>query len=154
MFRQGRGGISAKFEREEVELLVEVIRNYLTTLQERSLDTAVNKRLFPAASLDDDKVSEEYRALTIDELYAHKLVNARLVLATLPTGEAWRETLEPSETDAWLTVLTDLRLAIGTKLGVTDEMMDAEFDPATNWELAVMHYLGAMQESLVEALDR
>jgi hypothetical protein len=40
-------------------------------------------------------------------------------------------------------------------MGVTDETFDAFPDPSdpAQWPLAVLHYLGSLQESLVAALD-
>jgi len=68
------------------------------------------------------------------------------VLEYLDTGD--RRPLTDDEQEAWLVALTDLRLAMGVRLGVTDETFDAfpnPNDPA-QWPLAVLHYLGSLQE--------
>ncbi len=57
-----------------------------------------------------------------------------------------------SDKETWLPVLTDLRLAIGTKLGVDEDKMGRPLDP-TDPEapaLSVLHWLGWMQESLLD----
>ena len=64
------------------------------------------------------------------------------------------ETLSPKEADAWLRAFNDLRLVLGTRLDVTE---DIEFegldlrDPRGR-DLAVYAYLSWLQEELVEAL--
>jgi len=63
--------------------------------------------------------------------------------------------LTDEEQEAWLVLLTDLRLAMGVRLGVTEETFNTfpnPNDPA-QWPLAVLHYLGSLQESLVNAIN-
>ena len=74
----------------------------------------------------------------------------------LATVEATIEqpTLTTDEAESWLRVLNDLRLVLGTRLDVTEEMswnLDPN-DPRSP-ELAVYGYLSWLQEQLVEALS-
>jgi hypothetical protein len=66
---------------------------------------------------------------------------------------AGRERLTAEELDAWLRALNDLRLVLGTRLDVTEEMYEAEIDPAhpQAYELSVYGYLSWLQEQLVAA---
>jgi hypothetical protein len=64
-------------------------------------------------------------------------------------------TLSTSEAHLWLTALTDIRLAIGVRLDVSEEDMGREPDPADpdGLALVVLHWLGWLQETMVENLD-
>ncbi len=110
-------------------------------------------RLFPSASLEDPGLDAEFRDLLGDDLDQHKRDTARRVLEYLEGAE--RRPLTDDEQQAWLVLLTDLRLALGVRLGVTEDSFDvvpSPNDPA-QWPLAVLQYLGSLQESLVAALN-
>ena len=55
----------------------------------------------------------------------------------------------------WLATLTDLRLALGIRLGVDEERMGAEVDPSAPDAAAmtVLHWLGWVQEGIIHALQ-
>ena len=139
---------------EEGELLKGIVREYLELLDaDREQGDPVMARLFPSASMDDPTLEADFRELSSDDLHEHKRQAALRVLEYLDTGD--RRPLADEEQEAWLVALTDLRLAMGVRLGVTDETFDAFPDPSdpAQWPLAVLHYLGSLQESLVAALD-
>ena len=52
----------------------------------------------------------------------------------------------------WIQVLNDLRLVLGTRLGITEE--DGDLDPAAPdfQQRSVYYWLTALQDSLVRAL--
>ena len=130
-------------------------------------DDPVLARLLPDAYREDEEAAADFRRYTEATLRAEKVANARLLLATLREGgyEAGEDEpgsqrveveLDTRQVQAWLRCLTDMRLALATRLGVTED--DEEFwdelpedDPR-----AVMHevygWLGYVQESLVQAL--
>ncbi|MGH2719840.1 MAG: DUF2017 family protein, partial [Actinomycetota bacterium] len=110
-------------------------------------------RLFPSASLEDPALADDFRELSGSDLDIHKRSTAKIALHSLGTDR--REPLGEEQLEAWLVLLTDLRLAIGVGLGVTEETMEQlpnPNDPA-QWPMAVMHYLASLQESLVQALQ-
>jgi Domain of unknown function (DUF2017) len=106
------------------------------------------RRLFPPAHAEDPDAEAEYRRLVGSQLDAGRQRAVATVEATLA-----RETLSADEAEAWLRVLNDLRLVLGTRLEVTEEM-DFDLDPndPEAAELAVYAYLSWLQEQLVEAL--
>ncbi|GGU90578.1 hypothetical protein GCM10010211_66510 [Streptomyces albospinus] len=126
-------------------------------------------RLFPDAYggpdlVPDDDVraaSAEFRRYTENDLRARKredalaLVRALDALESAKGGAVLR--LNPDECRQWLGGLNDLRLAIGTRLEVTDEDDGGELlrlpdsDPRKPMVLAYL-WLGGLQETLVEAL--
>lgn len=139
---------------EEVELLTGIVREYLELLDaDREPGDPIMARLFPSASLDDPTLEADFRELAGSDLDQHKRQTAARVLEFLEQG--CRRPLTDEEQEAWLVLLTDLRLAMGVRLGVTEEMFDSfpnPNDPA-QWPMAVLHYLGSLQESLVTALE-
>jgi hypothetical protein len=77
-------------------------------------------RLLPDPYPDDPLASGDFRRRRTDDALAHKRHAARRVLATLPApGES--RVLDEEAAQDWLTTLNDLRLVLGTRLGITDE---------------------------------
>lgn len=110
-------------------------------------------RLFPDA-YDDRRESAAFRDMVGDELRAAKLEALDVVAATLGSSGAVERTLTLDDAGAWLRALTDLRLTLGTRLGVTEETMSAGIDPSAPDApaLSTLHWLGWLQESLLEQL--
>jgi Domain of unknown function (DUF2017) len=112
-------------------------------------------RLLPDAYRDDPEAAGEFRRYTEQDLRSGKVAAAQTVLATLP-AEGGQVRLGPEDAQAWLRALNDVRLAIGTVLGITEDYED-ELE-AANWAdprsayLEVYHWLGYLQDSLVRAL--
>ena len=107
------------------------------------------RRLFPPASEDAEQAAA-YRGLVHDQLVDGRARALSTLEQTLD-----RETLTAEEADAWLRVINDLRLILGTRLDVTEETMLAQLDPndPRAHELAVYGYLSWLQEQLVAALS-
>jgi Domain of unknown function (DUF2017) len=112
-------------------------------------------RLLPDAYRDDPEAAGEFRRYTEQSLRSAKVAAARTVLATLPE-HGGRVRLGPEEAQAWLRSLNDVRLAVGTALGITEDYEDeleaaAWADPRSAY-LGAYHWLGSVQDSLVRAL--
>jgi hypothetical protein len=120
-------------------------------------DDPVLARLLPDAYRDDPEASGEFRRYTEQGLRSGKAAAARTVLATLPP-DGGRIRLSEPEAQAWLRALNDVRLALGTRLGVTDDFdeqvagMGPE-DPRAAY-VGVYQWLAFLQETLVQALSR
>jgi hypothetical protein len=149
----GRGGeLRVSLEDYEADVLRNLTAEMLALLEsEPPASDPVRARLFPDAFED---VAEEraYRDLVGDELRASKVNNTALIRRKLgPEGEVELQ-LTGDETEAWLALLTDMRLAIGTRLGVNEEMMSAEPDPnhPDVTAISVLHWLGWLQEATLE----
>jgi hypothetical protein len=116
-------------------------------------------RLLPDAYPGDEEASREFRRLTQDGLRARKLANAITVLESLHT-DSKRVVLDQVQAHAWLTSLADLRLVLGSRLGVTDDPDSQEWDEDTAESdpraamLAVYDWLGYLQETLVRVLEK
>ena len=135
------------FEEQELLLLRELLAE-LEVLLEDPDDPAV-RRLFPPAH-DDRESEEQYRSLVRGQLRGGRAEALATVRRTLG-----HETLNPKEADAWLRALNDLRLVLGTRLDVTEDIDFEGLDPRDprGRDLLVYAYLSWLQEELVEALE-
>jgi hypothetical protein len=112
-------------------------------------------RLLPDAYRDDPEAAGEFRKYTEPALRSAKHQAAQDMLDTLPEAGG-RIQLTGEQALAWLKALNDVRLALGVRLGVTEEFEEQwgrlkPNDPQwTAYE--VYAWLGAVQESLVQAL--
>ncbi|MER7541620.1 DUF2017 domain-containing protein [Actinomadura sp.] len=118
-------------------------------------DDPVLARLFPDAYRDDGEAAEEFRRYTEMGLRDGKREAAGLVLGAL-TGDGADVVLDEEQAQGWLRALNDVRLALGTRLDVTEEWyeeasaMDPR-DPRASL-FAVYDWLTMLQESLVQVL--
>jgi hypothetical protein len=113
-------------------------------------------RLLPDAYSDDPEAAGEFRKYTEPALRSAKYEVARQMLATLPEAGG-RIQLSRDQALAWLKALNDVRLALGVRLGVTEEFEQdwAKLKPEDpQWTAyEVYAWLGAVQESLVQAVS-
>lgn len=141
-------------ERAALRGLIGEMRTFLSADLPRQ--DPVRARLFPDAYDDEDSESN-YRDMVEGDLEQAKRAALDMVANTLGDDEGDVEiALLPHEVQAWLTLLTDLRLSLGTRLEVTEETMSAEVDPddpddARAYE--ILHWLGWFQESMLRYLD-
>ena len=140
-------------EVDALRALVEQLRDLLTGREASASDNEVLERLFPPA-YDSAAEDKAYRELVGDALREEKEANLRVVSEGLERAGEGFVTLRREEVDAWLAVLTDMRLAIGTRLEVTEETM-AETEPRGPEAPAfrVLHWLGWLQESILKQID-
>jgi hypothetical protein len=126
--------------------LLRSLPGQLRALVARSEDPAgdpVVERLFPAAHPDDPELDAEYRSLVRDHLVEDRLSAVEVLEATVDATE-----LDEEQATAWLKALNDARLALGVRLGVTEEMTSHHEEEA----FAVYQYLGWLLAQLVDAL--
>jgi hypothetical protein len=118
-------------------------------------DDPVLARLLPDGYRDDPEAAGEFRQYTEPALREAKHQVAKEMLDTLPEAGG-RIQLTSDQALSWLKALNDVRLALGVRLGVTEEFEEQwgrlkPDDPQwTAYE--VYAWLGAVQESLVRAL--
>ena len=117
-------------------------------------------RLYPRAYLDptEESAEEDWQALVHDELVRAREDALSVFLGSLARARSRFGRLEvdlsPEEAEAWLSVFNDARLALGTRLEVTEDL-DPGAVPRNHPEAAayaVYWWLGWAQEHLVEAL--
>ncbi len=130
-------------ERELLGNLADQLREVLLA----STDDPSLRRLFPTAYHDDPERDREYQQLVRDELLERRLA----ALATLEETLA-AEDLDEEQLSAWLSSLNDLRLVLGTRLDVSEELIDIDEDDPLASAFAVYEYLGFMLSEVVDAL--
>jgi hypothetical protein len=145
--RDAHGSVRLHFQPNEAALLRELL-DELERLLDDPEDPAL-RRLFPPAHTDRES-EEQYRSLVGDQLLAGRTKALATVRDTLG-----RDRLDPDEADAWLRALNDLRLVLGTRLDVSEEIdwEAVDLQDARGRDLAVYGYLSWLQEQLVEALQ-
>ena len=147
--------IRMRLEEHEIGLLQSLLDEMQTLLEADVQADPVNRRLFPDAydSRDD---SEAFRELVGTELRTGKLAAVKEIRGALESASAGTIELSKEDAATWLPVLTDLRLAIGTRNDVTEEKMAEDIDPedAQSAGILVLHWLGWLQESLLEVLTK
>jgi hypothetical protein len=142
------GGFALRLSAHERNLLRRLPVDLRALLESDSDDPGI-RRLFPPA-YDDDEAEAEFRGLMHDDL----LDSYRDALAVLE-GTADSEHLRRDDVDAWLAALNALRLVLGTRLGVSEDLYERKLDPGelASTELGVYVYLTWLQEECVQAVS-
>jgi hypothetical protein len=135
-----------------VGLLLDQLEQLLTGEEDDVAGDEVVARLLPEGHRGDPRLAADYRELTRDSLVAGKADDLAIVRATVPAdGGALR--LDADQATAWLRTTNDLRLALGTRLGISaDSEPPQELASEADQQLAVYYWLTAVQGSLVDAL--
>ena len=137
-FRRTGKGVEVRLPRWEGAILAELVRLIDGMLEPPPVDDPLEAlvglrdtappppedpalaRLLPDPYPDDPLASGDFRRRRTDDALGHKRAAARRVLATLP-GPGEVLVLDEDAAQDWLTTLNDLRLVLGTRLGITDE---------------------------------
>lgn len=142
--RRKSGTLRIELTDTEASLLGGLLDDFADVLAEPDPDDPVIQRLYPDGYTDDDAASREYRELVEGDLRAARTGRVQACRAELPPGNG-RMVLDEEGLDRWLRVLNDLRLALGTRLGVTEEAELDERLPAVQ----IYSWLTAVQDMLV-----
>jgi alkanesulfonate monooxygenase SsuD/methylene tetrahydromethanopterin reductase-like flavin-dependent oxidoreductase (luciferase family) len=145
--RRRRGGFELRLPGSERDLLRSLSRQLRELLAEGDPSLA---RLFPPAYEDDDERDAEYRSMTRDDLVAGRLASLDVLEETADS-----EQLDEEQLGAWLHALNDLRLVLGTKLDVSEDLEEesARASGPDAESMALYSYLGWLVEQAVEALS-
>ena len=180
-----RGGVHAQLPAPAAALLVNLARQLIELLsdgepvdavgadpleamldfdspREEPVDPAL-LRLLPSAHPDDEEVALEFRRFTERGLREGKIGDATVVLTTLGEVDETDTTdvdfeLDPQQARAWMRCLTDLRLTLAARLGVTaDDEHVWQALPPDDPQLHVYEiygWLGYLLESLIDVVRR
>ena len=154
-FRRKGQAVVARLEAAEsgvLGLLLDQLEQLLTADADDVDGDPVMARLLPAGHRTDPGIAADYRELTESALRSGKTDDLAAVRATLPV-DGGQLRLDPERAGSWLRTTNDLRLALGERIGVTEDTEPPE-DPAgeEGQQLAVYYWLTALQGSLVDAL--
>lgn len=186
-FRRKDGVLIGRFENDEAEILASLVAQLVDVLTESEGDgpvahdagdpfaaweadfahaandddggevDPVMERLFPDAYRDDATASAEFRRFTRADQLNQKVTRAEEVIADLGRLARGSVQIPDAHVDAWLTTLTNLRLAMAVRLGIeraedADVLSNLPFDDPRGWLHSVYEWLGWVQESILEAL--
>jgi hypothetical protein len=147
--------VSAQFDEFEAGVIAGLALQVAQLVDERpDYDSAV-QRLLPDAYRDDPDAQDEYRTMTEADLASRKVANARLIAGALAPGE-WPREVELDEGGAmrWMRSLTDIRLVLASRIGIRDHgQSQADTSEPARALREAYDALGALQESLVQAVD-
>ena len=151
-----RGGeLVARFDTAEagiVGLLLDQLEQLLDADVDDVAGDPVLARLLPDGHRSDPEIAAEFRELTESSLRSGKADDLATVRATLPSGGG-EVRLDREQAGAWLRTTNDLRLALGTRLEITEDTQPPEdLTGDEGQQLAVYYWLTAVQGSLVDAL--
>ncbi len=130
------------------------VRAVLVTMSEQlapalSPDDPMTKRLFPPAypSQIDGSAEQEYRDLVDAALLNHHREALAVVAKT-----AHAEVVTDSELSGWLSAIGSMRLVLGTRLDVSEDMETPDPEDPAAPEYALYELLGQLQYLIVEVL--
>ena len=155
-FRATRSGdVVARLDPAEagvVGLLLDQLDQLLAADADDVAGDPVMARLLPDGHRGDPELAADYRELTESSLRSGKTDDLAIVRATLPDGGG-EVRLDRDQAGAWLRTSNDLRLALGTRLDITEDTEPPEdVVGEQDHQLAVYYWLTALQGSLVDAL--
>jgi hypothetical protein len=107
-------------------------------------------RLFPDGYSDDEHASADFRRFTEQDLRAQK-VSALATVRTTLANWSGKANIDSSQAQDWLKALNDLRLVLGTRLEITDEV-ETDFE-ADEPGIHLYNYLTYLQGTLIDALS-
>ena len=146
--RRGPGRYQIKLRPNERTLVADLVGQLREQLVASTDDPSV-RRLFPPAYPDDAERDAGYQVLTRDELLEHRLAALDVVEATLDGGD-----LDDDAMSAWMGTLNSLRLVLGTRLDVDEELPPLDSADPLAPAYAVYEYLGWLLSQVVDALSR
>ena len=179
------GGVMATFAAHEADLLRNLVAQIIELLRHESAvpdegdslesmldftgpttapDDPVLARLFPDAYRDDEEAAGDFRRFTESDLRSGKASAAAAVIDDLeaaglgdePEGGTMVDVeLDTARAMEWLKAFNDVRLALGTRLGIEDEKTAEQVpdDDPRAVVFEIYHWMSYLQESLVHALS-
>lgn len=154
-----RGPVRKRADGEFELTLSEAERHLLTHLlaqleaalsNTQSAADPIFRRLFPVAHPNDPDLEASYQELVGNELVSLRRAKLQAVVATVAATRLDEPTLL-----AWMNVVNDLRLILGTRLDVSEDE-DLEPYPSDHPEAeayAIYGYLGYLLDSIVESIS-
>jgi hypothetical protein len=166
-FRRNRSdGFDVVLEAGEAAVLTRLCEELTTLLsidegEEPEAADPVLERLFPRAYLDptEEDAESDWQRLVHGDLLDGRRRALATVEGTLAAAELRRNrfelTLSEEQALDWLAMLNDARLALGTRLEVTEDLDLSGLDPddPDTAPFAVYWWLGVLEERLIDALS-
>jgi hypothetical protein len=147
------GRLRLRLEPVEVSLLESLLDELTIVLEDEETSDPVTQRLFPSAYPDDDKAEADYRSITESSLRSERLQRVGACAADLALGPELDLSAE-DDGRRWIQVLNDLRLALGTRIGITEDEPDLDPTDPDAQPRIIYYWLTTVQDSVVTGLMR
>jgi hypothetical protein len=144
--RRGEGHYQVRLRPNERVLVADLVGQLREQLLASTDDPAV-RRLFPPAYPNDAERDAGYQVLTRDELLEHRLSALDVVERTLDGND-----LDHADMTAWMGTLNALRLVLGTRLDVDEDLPDLDRADPMAPAYAVYEYLGWLLSQVIDVL--
>lgn len=156
-------GVEAYLLPQEAQIFIDIALDLRAIIETPALgEDPVRERLFPRAYLDPTEETAEmtWAAFAHPELLESRVATLIAMIASIErlvpappdrdAGQLQMVILSPEETESWLKGLNDLRLALGTKLEISDEQTKVDsVDPHAQLR-EIYDWLTALQQDLLE----
>ncbi len=130
------------------------VRALLGSLAEQMIpmidsDDPAATRLFPPAYVGThtSEAEQQYRELVDGALHSHHHHAVQVLTETVTA-----DSLSADELAGWLSAIGSMRLVIGTRLDVSEGMVDPAPGDPSEPEHAVFHLLGVLQGTIIDVL--
>jgi hypothetical protein len=134
---------------EDARRLLASLPGQLAALVDEAPDDPWLERLFPTAYPEDPDRQAEWALLMQLDLHARRKAQLATLATTAEQGELTEE-----EALGWAQALNDLRLYLGTRLEVTEDMDLDDLEDEDDRQLFVLYaWLGALQDDVISALS-
>ncbi len=111
-------------------------------------DVPETRRLFPTAYPDDPEKDAGYQVFARDQLVEQRSETAEILRRTVNN-----DILTADELSAWMGAVNDTRLVLGTRLDVSEDDGDIDFDDPDADAHILYHQLGVLLHHMVEAFS-
>ncbi len=141
---KGHGTYKIRLAKNIIELIVRLAEDLDSILDQ---DAPILTRLFPTAYADNPEMDAGYQILARDQL-----VDQRREAIDIVRSTAENSILNEEELAAWMRVVNDLRLVIGTRLDVSEDDHELDENDPDAELMQVYHLLGVVLSDIVEAM--
>ncbi len=143
--RKSDGRVEVRLSAPEREVLASIAPELRQLLA--GGDDGALQRLFPPAYADDPDAESDYRSLVHDELLRKRLDDLDILEQTADATE-----LTAEQAEQWMHAINGLRLVLGTRLDVSEDLDPVEPDDPDAGAHALYEYLGYLLEMLLTGL--
>jgi hypothetical protein len=144
--RRSDGALTVNLSKAERQVLANIAPELREMLADGSDDAL--RRLFPPAYADDDEHEVDYQSMVHDELLRKRLDDLDILEQTAQATE-----LTDDEAQQWMHAINGLRLVLGTRLDVSEDMNVPDRDQPAAGAFALYEYLGYLLENLLDGLQ-
>ncbi len=139
-----KGGFRVRLAPEAREWVVSLADELDQMLTDDTPDT---RRLFPTAYPHDPELDAGYQILAREQL----IDDRREAIATMRASVS-TDRLSHEQLTAWMRIVNDLRLVLGTRLDVSEDDESLDFDSPDIQAQLVYHELGMLLAEIVDAV--